>query len=69
MNADSKEAAFQQDIINQMIDGGWRLGDPAHYNRELALYTPDCLDYVKTTQPKCWQKSPSSSPAANVNST
>ena len=56
MNADAKEAAFQQDIINQMIDGGWRLGDPAHYDRELALYTPDCLDYVKTTQPKSWQK-------------
>ena len=56
MNADAKEAAFQQDIINQMIDGGWRLGDPAHYDRERALYTSDCLDYVKTTQPKSWQK-------------
>ena len=56
MNADSKEAAFQQDIINQMIEGGWQLGDPASYDRERALYTSDCLDYVKTTQPKSWQK-------------
>jgi type I restriction enzyme R subunit len=38
MNADAKEAAFQQDIIDQMIDGGWQLGDPANYNRALALY-------------------------------
>ncbi len=29
MNADSKEAAFQQDIIDQMVTGGWKLGDPA----------------------------------------
>ena len=48
MNADAREAAFQQDIIDQMIDGGWKLGDPAAYNRELALYTSDCLEYVKT---------------------
>ncbi len=56
MSADTKEAAFQQDIIKQMIEGGWKLGDSAHYNRKLALYTSDCLDYVKTTQPKTWEK-------------
>ena len=28
MNADSKEAAFQQDMIDQMVVGGWKLGDP-----------------------------------------
>lgn len=52
----SKEAAFQQDIINQMMEGGWEQGDPANYNRESALYTSDCLDYVKNTQPKTWAK-------------
>tara|TARA_R110002072_G_scaffold2252_2_gene18556 strand:+ start:10034 stop:13300 length:3267 start_codon:yes stop_codon:yes gene_type:complete len=56
MSADSKEAAFQQDIIDQMCDTGWQLGDPANYNRELALYTSDCLEYVKTTQPSSWEK-------------
>ncbi len=56
MNADSKEAAFQQDIIDQMVAGGWMLGDPAKYDRKLALYTEDCLQYVKTTQPKIWEK-------------
>ncbi len=56
MSADAKEGAFQQDIINQMLEGGWQLGDPANYKRELALYTSDCLDYVKTTQPKTWEK-------------
>ena len=56
MNADSKEAAFQQDIIKQMVAGGWKLGDPTKYDRKLALYTEDCLHYVKTTQPKTWEK-------------
>ena len=56
MNADAKEAAFQQDIINQMVAGGWQVGDPAQYDRERALYTPDCLAYVQTTQPKQWAK-------------
>ena len=49
MSADAKEPAFQQDIIDQMIEGGWRLGDLASYNRELALYTSDCLEYVRAT--------------------
>ncbi|WP_417745551.1 type I restriction endonuclease subunit R [Rosistilla oblonga] len=56
MNADSKEAAFQQDIIDQMIAGGWLLGDPAKYDRRLALYPEDCLQYVKTTQTTTWEK-------------
>ena len=55
MNADSKEAAFQQDIIDQMVAGGWKLGEPAKYDRKLALYTEDCLQYVKTTQAKTWE--------------
>jgi len=56
MNSDSREAAFQQEIIDQMVESGWKLGDPADYNRQLALYTSDCLEYVKTTQPKSWEK-------------
>jgi len=56
MSADAKEAAFQRDIIEQMCEAGWQLGDPALYNRELALYVPDCLAYVKNTQPKTWEK-------------
>ena len=56
MNADSKEAAAQQDMIDQMVVGGWKLGDPAKYDRKLALYTDDCVTYVKTTQPKAWEK-------------
>ena len=56
MRADSKEHAFQQDIIHQMVAGGWKLGEAGQYDRELALYREDALAYVKTTQPKTWEK-------------
>lgn len=56
MTADAKERAFQNDIIREMLDGGWVLGEPSKYNRELALYPEDCLAFVKTTQPKTWDK-------------
>ena len=57
MNADAKEAAFQQDIIDQLLArSGYQLGSPSGYDRTLALYTEDCLSYVKSTQPKMWEK-------------
>lgn len=56
MTSDAKEAAFQQDIIEQMLAGGWQLGEPSRYDRKRALYSEDCLAYVQNTQPKAWQK-------------
>src|SRR5690606_31917753 len=35
---------------------GWLLGEPGKYDRERALYTEDCLTFVKNTQPKTWEK-------------
>ena len=56
MIADAKEVAFQNDIIKQMLAGGWQLGEAAKYDRKNALYTEDALSYVKTTQAKAWEK-------------
>ncbi len=56
MTADAREASFQEDVIRQMIAGGWQLGAPYNYNREQGLYPSDCLDYVQRTQPKAWAK-------------
>ena len=52
----AKELVFQTDIINQLISSGWRLGNPANYNRELALYPEDLLAFVQATQDRQWQK-------------
>ena len=52
----STEFVFQNDIIQQMLDNGWKLGKPDNYNRELALYSEDLLGFVKDTQDEQWQK-------------
>ncbi|CAN2044921.1 hypothetical protein GMMP1_140011 [Candidatus Magnetomoraceae bacterium gMMP-1] len=56
MNDKTKESAFQNDIINQLIDKGWLIGKAENYNRKLALYEEDLLDFVKETQNTQWQK-------------
>lgn len=56
MTASSKEVAFQNDMIREMVAGGWVLGKADHYDREKALFTEDCLAFVKKTQPKEWEK-------------
>lgn len=52
----STEYIFQNDMIRQMLANGWLLGNPKHYNRELALYSEDVLGFIKDTQDEQWQK-------------
>jgi type I restriction enzyme, R subunit len=54
--ADSKEVAFQQDIINALATQGWLVGTSAGYNPTTALYTEDLLAYFQTAWPQRWQK-------------
>ncbi|PSB68565.1 restriction endonuclease subunit R [filamentous cyanobacterium CCP1] len=54
--ADSKEVAFQQDIINALAAQGWLVGTAAGYNPTTALYTEDLLGYFQTAWPDRWQK-------------
>lgn len=56
MSDKSNELSFQNDIIEQMIVNGWMLGKPDGYNRQLALYEEDLIDFVQDTQPKEWEK-------------
>lgn len=56
MTASAAESAFQQDIVRELLEGGWVLGSAAGYDRERALYTEDCPAFVKQTQPKVWEK-------------
>ncbi len=52
----ANEFTFQNDLINQLIAGGWLLGKPENYNRKLALYEEDLLGFVQETQENQWQK-------------
>lgn len=56
MSSKASELIFQNDMINQLVANGWKLGKPENYNRELALYSYDLLGFVKETQDAQWQK-------------
>jgi type I restriction enzyme, R subunit len=56
MDNQSKESAFQNDMVAQFVANGWLQGTPEKYNRELALYEEDLLGFVKETQDGQWQK-------------
>lgn len=52
----TRESNFQNDIIKQMYNHGWQPGLSKHYDREHALYRPDVLSFVQSTQPDEWNK-------------
>jgi type I restriction enzyme R subunit len=54
--ADSKEAQFQQDIIDALEAQGWLVGKASGYDRSTALYTEDALGYFKEAWPERWDK-------------
>lgn len=55
-NDQANELTFQNDIINKLLANGWLLGKPDKYNRKLAIYEEDMLEFVKETQDSQWQK-------------
>ncbi len=62
--ADSKEARFQQDIIEAMTAQGWEAGPASGYDRASALYTEDLLGYVREAWPERWEKFCKANPQA-----
>lgn len=52
----SKEAIFQQDIINALEMQGWLVGTSSGYDRTTALYTEDLLGYFRDAYPDRWEK-------------
>lgn len=62
--ADSKEASFQQDIIDAMVPAGWLTGPANGYDRASALYTEDLLGYIREAWPERWEKFCKNNPQA-----
>tara|TARA_R110002060_G_scaffold22516_2_gene30552 strand:+ start:22884 stop:26111 length:3228 start_codon:yes stop_codon:yes gene_type:complete len=56
MSNKAQEVVFQNDILDQMQLHGWLLGESNKYNKELALYPEDLINFVQTTQPEQWKK-------------
>ena len=54
---DYKEKRFEQDIEEYLLThGGYQKGDPAAFNREKALDTGTFLSFIRTSQPKQWER-------------
>ncbi|SNS72370.1 hypothetical protein [Pseudomonas segetis] len=52
--ADSKEAQFQQDIIDALSAQGWLIGTANRYDCRTALYTEDFLGFFKEPWLERW---------------
>ena len=54
---DVKEKRFEQDIEEYLLThGGYQKGNPAAFNREKALDTGTFLSFIRTSQPKQWER-------------
>jgi type I restriction enzyme, R subunit len=52
-----KEKTFEEAIEQSLISyGGYAKGSVADYNKELALDVPTVISFLKSTQPKEWEK-------------
>ncbi len=51
-----KEISFEDEVCEYLSVHGWLYaeGDAANYDRALALFPADVMDWVQTTQPKAW---------------
>lgn len=52
------ERHFEAEICQSLAANGWLHadGDAAHYDRAHALYMPDVLAWIETSQPDTWQR-------------
>ncbi len=54
---DVKEKRFEEDIAAYLTTyGGYQMGDSAVFNREKALDTGTFLSFLRTSQPKAWER-------------
>ena len=52
-----QEHHFEAAICNHLSQNGWLYaeGDAAHYDKHNALFPPDLLAWIETSQPESWQ--------------
>jgi len=54
--ADSRELAFQNEVIAELKASGWLVGAPSNYNRERALYPEDLVGFAQEAWPVQWER-------------
>ena len=56
MTTQTTERAFEDTVVSLLLDSGWRPGDRARWDVELALFPSQAIDFIKQTQPKQWDR-------------
>ena len=51
-----KERQFQIEIVQHLTSSNYVEGNASEYNKELALYPDDLINYIKSTQPQAYEK-------------
>ncbi|KRG71376.1 restriction endonuclease [Stenotrophomonas terrae] len=51
-----REKYFEEYIVKQLAARGWKVGTTPGYDQNHALYPQDLVEWVKTTQPKKWER-------------
>lgn len=51
-----QEKHFEAYIVQQLVSRGWIQGETADYDQNFALFPEDLVEWIKTTQPKKWEK-------------
>jgi type I restriction enzyme R subunit len=51
-----KENQFETEIVNHLCNTSYIQGFSSDYDKELALYPSDLIDYIKNTQPVSYEK-------------
>ncbi|MGM0558141.1 MAG: type I restriction endonuclease subunit R [Myxococcota bacterium] len=50
------EETFESEIVEHLVENGYRLGHTSDYDRERALLSDDVIGFVQDTQPKRWKR-------------
>ncbi|MEZ4273640.1 MAG: putative DNA binding domain-containing protein [Myxococcota bacterium] len=56
MTVSAKEKDFEDFIEAHLLEHGWSKGDPAKFDRNLALHVGEFIDFVKSTQADAWNE-------------
>ena len=51
-----RERYFEEYIVKQLVDRGWKVGNTSGYDQNFALYPEDLVAWVQTTQEKKWER-------------
>ncbi len=51
-----KEIVFEDEVIELLKANGYVEGTSKNYDKALALYSDDLINYIKTTSPKAYEK-------------